>query len=181
MTLKFDKKYISSVFFIGLSLILIFLVVFPLINKIKENSQQLIKGKEEKVSFAEEKKNLHDFRNVYEKISPDLEKSGGLFFTEETPTEFEFINFLEKTAADCGVSIKISSVASKQDGGNSSSLLTSNLNISGSFNGLFKFIEKLENGFYLIEIEDLNIRKTAKSDSSEGGAEAAFSLKVFNK
>jgi len=181
MTFKFDKKYISSILFMGFFSILILMVIFPLVKKIKENSQQLIEKKEERVSFAEEKKNLHSFKDIYEKVSPDLKKSESLFFTKETPTEFEFINFLEKTAVNCNVSIKISSVAFKQNEGNPLPSLTSNLNVSGSFNDLFKFIEKLENNLYLIEIEDLSIKKTAKSDSSEEKSEAILSLQVFNK
>jgi hypothetical protein len=65
--------------------------------------------------------------------------------------------------------------------------LNFNLEASGSFYDFSKFIEKLENSSYLIQIQDLNIRKikTEISSSSDEGLfneiSASFFLKVFAK
>jgi len=182
MKLKFDKKYVSLILFLGFSFVLILLIVLPLITKIKGNSQKLLQEKEDIFSFSEEKENLKKSEIAYKEAIPNLEKAEKLFFTKEVPIEFEFINFLEKTASDSDVSIKISSVSSEGTSEKGSlSFLACHLGVSGSFNNFFRFIDKLENNSYLIEIDSLEIKKIAVGTSSEENIEGSISLKVLKK
>lgn len=175
MKLGLDKKkYISLILFVGISLILILFIILPLIKEIKESSQQILLEEEARLTFSEEIKNFQNFKTVYQKIKPDLEKAEDLFIIPEPP--IEFINFLEETASNCNVLIKISSVASGKAEGDPWPSLDFRLQAFASFSDFSRFIEKLENSSYLIEIYDLNIKSSTERDVA-----ASFSLKVFTK
>lgn len=183
MKLKLGKKnYISLIVFICLYIAVIFLIVFPLINWIQKSSQQLLLEKEARLSFAEEKKNLQDFKVIYQEIRSDLERAEGLFISSDIPI-IESINFLEETASSSNIFLKISSVTSYDDG-ESWPFLNFYLQVTASFNNLSRFIEKLENSPYLVEVHDLSIRKLAGGNLYSGEVvevSANLSLKIFTK
>lgn len=181
MTLKADKKYVYLLFFAGFSLCLISFVIFPLVQRIKNNSQELIREKEQKNYFFLEKSNLQGSRAVYEKITPDLGKVDDIFLVGKTPIELELIKFLEKAASDFNISIKISSVGSENKKENQLSFMTVNLEASGSFNDFFKFLDRIENGNYLVEINNLIINRSTDNESVNGGVLSSVSLNVFKK
>jgi hypothetical protein len=175
MKLKFDKRScLSCLIFVGIFLGLVFFVIFPLTKEIRESSQQLLLEEEARQVFSEEKENLQNFEKVYQEIEHDLEMMDDLFVNAKVP--IEFINFLEEVALNSGVSIEISSVASEGAKGSLWPSLIFQLQASASFSGLSRFIERLENSIYLIEIRDLHIKKLG-----EGNVGASFSLKVFTK
>lgn len=180
MKLGFNKKnYISLLIFTGSYLALIFLVISPLIRDIKENSQQLLLEEEARIIFSEEKENFKNFKEIYQEIEPNLEKTKEFF----AGSEIEFIYFLEETAVSNNVLIGISSVSSA--GGEPWSSLNFNLQASGSFSDFSRFIEKLENSSYLIEIHEVNIRRMAEREKpamfSGENITANLFLKVFKK
>ena len=171
--------YIFSAFFIGLSLVLIFLVIYPLIKVIQESSQQLLSARGELTFFSKEKRNLRDFKDVFRKLEPDLEKIENLFVSFEVP--IEFIGFLEELATDSDISIEVSSATRREVEEDPWPSYDFHLRASGSFSNFSKFIEKLENSSYLIEIYDLNVRKLEGAEFSAGDVYASLSLKVFAK
>jgi len=181
MTLRLDKKYISLIFFIVFSTLLTALVIFPLLKKIQKSSRQLIEGKEQKFYFSLEKENLQKSKIIYDRITPDLEKTEDVFLVKKTPIELELIKFFEKIASDSDVSIKISSVSSENKGEDQLSILTLNLEASGSFNNFLNFIEKIENNYYLIEVVDLTIKKLNNNDISDENVIASVLLNVFKR
>lgn len=188
MKLGFSKKnYISLILFFGIFIALILFVILPLIEEIKESSQQILLEEEARLTFSEEMKDFQNFKTVYQEIKSDLEETEKLFIVPEPP--IEFINFLEKTASDYNVFIEISSVTPGKTEENPWPFLDFRLQASGSFSGFSRFIEKLENGFYLIEIFELNLRRSTEDglgaeglvSLSAGDITANFSLKVFTK
>lgn len=188
MKLGLDKKnYIFLIIFIGIFLALIIFVILPLIQGIKESSQQLLLEEEARVTLSEEIRNFQNFKTVYQEIESDLEKTGDFFAIQEPP--IEFINFLEKTALNSNVLIEISSVSPGKTEEYPWSFLNFRLRASGSFSNFSRFIEKLEKGSYLIEIYELGLRKSAEGSLetkesvgfSARNVSASLSLKVFTK
>jgi hypothetical protein len=180
MKLGFSKKnYISLLVFTGAYLALIFFVIFPLVKDIRKNSQQLLLEEEARIVFSEEKENFKNFKDVYQKIRPDMKKTENFFAS----SEIEFIYFLEETAVNNNVLIEISSVSSAE--GDPWSSLNFSLQASGSFSDFSRFIERLENSTYLIEIHEISIRKLAERDKPAmflgESITASFFLKVFKK
>jgi len=189
MKVKPEKKiYISLVISIGFFIILISFIISPLMKGIREYSEQLLSEKEKRTSFTEEKRNIQSFEAIYQELEPELEETNNLFVNSKVP--IEFINFLEETAANSNISIKVSSVISRDVGKeNIWPLLDFHLQSSGPFPNFLRFIEKLENSSYLIEIYDLNIKRLGERDLqskeliefSAGDITATFSLIVFTK
>ena len=182
MRLNFGKKnYISLILFIGIFLGLVLFVVFPLVKNIKESSQQLLLEEEARLTFSKEIENFQNFKEAYQAVEPDLKEVESSFIIPEPP--IEFINFLEKTAADSNILLEISSVSPEKSEGKTWPSLDFNLQASGSFSNFSRFVERLENSLYLIEIYDLNMRKSsgASDESSTENVSVNFSLKVFTK
>lgn len=181
MKREFKKIYIITIFFIGFFIASTVFFIIPLIKSIEKDSHDLVAIKGDRDFFSEEKKNIQKFESVFIEIEPNFNKTNDLFVNSEIP--IEFINYLEKTALDSNVSIKIlPSVDINKSVSNLWSYLVFSLEGSGSFNDFSRFIEKLENSRYLIQIQNLNIKKEISfQENSNKEIEASFLLKVFSK
>ena len=184
----FRKKiYISLIVFAIFCFLLFLLVIYPLIKKIKEDSQQLLVEKENQLYFQEQRQSYNSFKEVYQEINPNLEKVNELFFDPDNP--IIFISFLEDNASKANISLKISSISARRTEADSWPSLDFSLEAVGSYPEFLFFVKRLENAKYLIEIYDLQIRRlsgegivsgTSKKFSA-GDVSADFTLKVFTK
>ncbi|MFH1401471.1 MAG: hypothetical protein ABIG40_00705 [Parcubacteria group bacterium] len=161
--------------------LLIFLVVFPLFSMIKKNAGDLIDSKKETVSLASEIENLGKLTKRYQECQPDFNKIDSLFVDSEIP--IDFIRFLEKLAADSGVFVKISLGSGAADSKNQEQPWPSlyfQLSSESPLLNLSRFLEKLENSPYLIEIQNLSVSKVGEQKSTKN-VSANFLIKVFAK
>lgn len=186
MKLRLGKKnYISLILLAVIAAALVAFVIYPLIRGIKEGSEQLLLEKEAQLTFAEEIENFQNFKEAYQEIKPNLEKAEGLLAIPEPP--IEFINFLEQTAFNSNVLLGIFSVELRKTEKEIWPFLDFRLQASCSFSDFSEFIEKLENGSYLIEIYDFGIARSESSPGAggagtlAGNVSASFSLRVFTK
>ena len=211
------KNYLSIAVFGIISTLFAVFVVFPLFKEIKAISQNLFLKKNKIVYLSEERENLQKIENLYKTYQSDLERIENLFVDPEVP--IEFIGFLEKTAVSSQIKLEISSMtraaarggdeqssattrAAARGGDEQSSATTKKtekeepwqslsvqLLVTGSFSNFSKFLHKLENGPYLIEVVDLNTRRLAEKDiqvkelENIPGADTTnvLSIKVFAK
>lgn len=186
MKKEFRKTYIISLFLIGFFIASTIFLIIPLVKGIEKDSRDLIIIKADKEFFSEERNNIKKFENIFKEIQPNIEKTNIFFVSSEVPVDF--INFLDKLASESNILIKIyPSVSLEKPNKNSWPFLNFNLEASGSFSNFSKFIEKLENNSYLIQVQNLNIRKTKTEFSSSSDEvlsneiSASFFLKVFAK
>lgn len=183
----FKKIPISLVFFIIASIALIVFAVIPLVNSIKENGENFIKYKNELVLTERKINNLENFKSVYSDYKPNLEKIDNLFADAEAP--IEFLTFLEKTAQSSQIFLKVSSGRIQEDSVDSWPSLVFQISTYGAPANFLKFLEKVENSNYLIEINNLTIKKLSEKELqskdlpniSIGDINATFSLKAFVK
>ena len=158
------KNYLSIATFGIISTLFAVFVVLPLFKEIKAISQNLFLKKNKIVYLSEERENLQKIENLYKTYQSDSERIENLFVDPEVP--IEFIGFLEKTAVSSQIKLEISSMtrAAARGGDEQSSATTKKteqepwhslsvqLLITGSFSNFSKFLDKLENDPYLIEI-----------------------------
>ena len=181
-----NKINLSLIFFLFLSIFFVAFLVYPLLKDIKNNSKEIISQKKEVLSLENKIKDIEEFRKNYAKIKPNLEKIETLFTNSEAP--IDFISFLEKTSQDCRVSIQIVPAAitrSEEPWPSLSFSITS----AGSFPNFLRFLEKLESGPYLTEIQNLSIKRLQDTELkskefeslSLGDIQASFLIKVFTK
>lgn len=179
------KIYFWLAFFIIISLFFLVFVIPKLLRGIKENSENLFALKGELLLLEKEKKNLEELEKIYQSHQLSLEKIETLFIDPKIP--IDFISFLEKEAQLSNLKIEIfltPTIKKEQDPWPS---LSFRISTYGSFPNFLKFLNKLENSPYLIEIGDLNIKRLGEKDTlatkypeiSTGDVETSLSIKVF--
>jgi len=150
------KIIVISIIFGAVSLCLIFLVIYPLLKGVKKNSQELILAKKELVSFKTKAEEFEQFKKVYGSLKTDLEKIDELFINSDVP--IDLVKFWRETAKDSGLSIDISPTPLEDKETALWDSIGFRLNLSGSFSGFSKFLEKIETAPYLIEIQNLSVK-----------------------
>ncbi len=181
------KIFLVLGIFLGLFLALIILLILPFFGQIQENSKTLISQKNKLVSLRQEMKNLEEEEAIYRQKQEGLEKINRLFISAEMP--INFITFLENNAAEEQLTINISPAGFQKAGADSWSSLAFQVNLTGNSASSLRFIEKLENSPYLVEITNLNLsRSSALPVSPEiafsveaSPVSASLSLRVFAK
>jgi hypothetical protein len=161
-------------------ILLIFLVIFPLWKGIIGNVAAFTAAKEELVSLDAEIKSSGSLKEEYQGELPNLEKIESLFIDSEVP--IDFIRFLEKLASDSGVVATVSPSANlRKDAGEWKSI-SFRFSVEGSFINFSRFLEKLENAPYLIEVQNLSMQSVEqKIKGSDKKIQGDFTIKVFAK
>jgi Tfp pilus assembly protein PilO len=172
------KIYITLTIWVMLALLLISLVISPLFKGIKNNKESLLAAKKDTVSLIADIDNLEIINKQYQEYSPNLEKINFLFVSSEIPVNF--IRFLEKLAADSNVAILISSGKNQKIEKQQWVPLYFRISVEGSYLNFSRFLDKLENSNYLIEVQDMEVR-TVVSEKGDQGISADFSIKVFTR
>ncbi|PJE69432.1 MAG: hypothetical protein COU98_02065 [Candidatus Staskawiczbacteria bacterium CG10_big_fil_rev_8_21_14_0_10_38_10] len=186
MTTKKEICIITTIFGLIILALAVF-VIYPLFNQIKRGSQELVRAKEEPVLLKAQIKELEKFQENHGNYQPNLKKIDNLFIDLNNP--ISFISFLENTASDCGVLIEISIPAPSKKEVRTETWPSTNFQISleGSFPGFSKFFERLELSPYLVNIQNLNIRRLTENELkteekySPGDINASFLIKVYTK
>lgn len=166
---------------IGFGILVLLLIVFlayPFLKDIQETSGELILLKEKLFLAESELEKSEQFKQSYQELESDLNKIQQLFVIPEVP--IDLIEFWEKTAAGAELSIDIeptslSAVALENEPWSS---LVFRLNLTGSFPNFLKFLQKIERGPYLTEVQDINVKKLIER---EIGSVVNLTIKVFTK
>lgn len=169
------KINISIIIFIAISALFLFFAVFPLAQDIKKNSEELFSQRKLAVDNEAQKKNIEQFKVFSSLFDANFTKIGNLFVDLDVPVEF--IQFLENNALESNLYIIISSLAKDAPGKNEWPVLSLQVFVSGSFADFLRFFEKIENSYYLVEIQNLNV----SASGPEGNVNADFAIKVFSK
>lgn len=178
------KNYISFISFVFLIIVLIIFVVYPLFKEIKSNSQALFVEKNKIIHLKKEREKLKEISDIYKAFQEDLNKIEASFVDSEFPVEL--INFLEKNGDASQVKLEILSVTKQSEKEDPWPSLLVQLSVTGEFVNFLKFLTKLENSPYLIEVLDLNIMKSVERETEPGKIalpqiKTILSLKVFTK
>jgi hypothetical protein len=175
MKLRKQTYFISAIVVLALVLFFI-LAIRPLFLSIKNNSQELIAAKTKIIALDAEINNLGLAKKQYQDCQDDLAKIDNLFINAEVP--INFINSLKKMAQDSNLLIEIPSVSGGT--GQPWQFLNFQLSTTGTFLHQMRFLEKLENSPYLIEMVTLTINRAAQEKGSQIVG-ANLLIKVFAK
>lgn len=181
------KIVITSVVFGIVIALLIGAVFFPLLKSVKKDLNNLISIKRDLIFFSGDVEISRQLRSKYKKIEADLDKMDKLFVDRQAP--IDLIEFWEKTAADYGLSITISAYPLRKKNTDPWDSIGFQINLTGSFPGFLRFLEKIESSSYLIEAKSLTINKLEKNKDGEeeefeiidGDIKANLLVKVFVK
>jgi len=172
--MEFKQKIIIISIVCGISaLILTFVLMYFVIEGIERASKDFIAAKNELVGPEEEIERPRTAERSYEDIEGELKKIDQLFVSSEVP--IDLIKFWEEAARESNLSIEISPTSlniAEEDIWDS---LGFQINSIGSFPDFLKFLEKTETGPYLIEVQNLTIRKSSEN------IKATLITKVYSK
>ena len=172
------KIIVFSLIFGIASLSLTSFVIYPLFKGIKKNSEELIIAKRESILLQGKTGKIEQFRKTYEDLKPDLEKIDHLFADSKAP--IDLIKFLKKTAKDFELLNDISSVSVKTTETDPWSSLGFRITLEGFLPDFLKFLEKVETAPYLIEVQNLTVKKVSGSGLNLG-VSATLVVKVYTK
>lgn len=180
-----NKIYTILFIFITISLFLIVFFIVPLFKEIKKNSEDMISAKGDIYNLERQIIEINNFEKKYEEYKINLEKIDGLFVDPNNPVDF--IKFLENTSYESNLVSKIVLFPSTDP----KQFIIFQIVSKGNFLDLLNFTKKIENGLYLVEIENLNIKnqkqelEKTKSEINKNYSlenfEANFTIKVFIK
>lgn len=156
------------------TLVMVIFIIYPLFKGIRENSQDFLFQKGELALLRIKLAYLRGFERTHIIRKGELDKINALFINPEAPVGL--VNFLENTARNCRVSIAISPVTSQKDKTDLWPSVAFQINTAGTFSDFSRFLEKIEASPWLIEILDLEIRKTGVET-----IDASFLIKVYSK
>ena len=157
-----SKKNIYLLFFNIIILVFLSFIIYSLFVDIIEDSQSFISEKNNFAELQSKNKNFRKLKNAYQNYQSELEKIDDLFIYPEP--YIDFIEFLEKSAQDLGISIKISSVSSLETEKDSWNLVDYKLVLNGFSPNILGFLEKLETAPYLIEVSNFSVREISEKD-----------------
>jgi Tfp pilus assembly protein PilO len=175
-----NKIILTLVASFFLIVLMIVLIVFPLLDRIKNNSQELINKKQKTASLTAETFNLERFNNLDKEVESFLSQIDKLFIDSKVP--IEFINFLEETSEKTNVEIESLNLSDQKLNQDYWPSLVFQISCQASFADFQVFLEKLENNPYLVEVQNMTITKlSSDQEDSSRNIRASFSLKVFTK
>lgn len=166
---------ISIVTVTALAFLLLFFLIQPCLTQAVKSGEKLSEMKEESAVLETKIKNLQNFKPKYEKeIKPILQSKEDLFIDPQNPVFF--ISLMEESALQNGLVIDISS-AQIFTAQNAPEEPWPSLNFKISLNGtmpeILKFLERMANLPYLVEINGLNIAKESQVQNQDKAKEAA--------
>lgn len=174
MTIK-NKINLTIVLSFVLIVLFFLIVTQPTFKEIKNNSQTLISEKEKLLSLEDKTNNLENQKAIYETMKLNLGEIDDLLLNSDLPVEF--FSFLEETADNSQIKIKISPIPGGKTDKDIWPSLSFQVNLAGSFTNFLKFLEKIENAPYLISIQNLNIN----SSKEKGDTQSTLSFKVYTR
>lgn len=174
------KITITLIIICLLAVLIIIFIIVPLFKSIESSSKEIIVQKQKAALLESEGLNLKENEALEEVSQQFLQEIRKLFIDSEVP--LEFVNFLENTSQECQLSIDILPNFQTKKEVSSWSYSVFQLVSTGSFPDFLRFLEKLENSPYLIDIQDINIsRLGSQGEGGQTNIKASFSIKVFIK
>jgi len=166
---------LSFLIFLLFTALFLAFVFFPNFEKITLSQGEIFQTLKEIQSLQAKVQKLPEYKQVEGKIISESEKIEKILINSEIP--IEFLQYLESTAKDCKVNLKILSLQKEKLLQDNLQALTIQISVNGKFPDIFCFLKQIENSNYLVQITNLNITKLEK----EKVIEANFQLEVFGK
>ncbi len=180
MNYKIKFSILIIIFLLLNSVLVYFLRNFFL--EIKKISSEISLKKSETFSLDKKAKISEDFSDLFQKEKNNFKKVESLFISSEIPVEF--INFLEQTAKNYNLNFQLSILKPIEEKDVWPSL-NFQINLAGFYLDFFKFLKKLSDSPYLVEIQSLEIFKMEKTTIEKeiipGNIKANLLIKVYSK
>jgi acylphosphatase len=150
------KTILFSVFFLFFVFLFIFCLILPTLKEVKKTSKEISQTKLKLEGITKRQEEIEKFKKLYPEIKEDLSRFENSFVNKEIP--IDFVEFLEKMAKDLEIQGQISILSSSKDS------ISFQIKGVGAPENVFKFVEKIENCNYLIQVERIRISKLGEAE-----------------
>ncbi len=170
--MNFKQKIYLSIFVIAIVffLLLLFCIV-PAFRSIIETSEQLAFRRQELASIESLSRNFDDFEKNFSSYEQGLEEMENLLKQDsliDPEIPISFINFFKEQASDFNLALNISPMGFYQKEGEFWDYMNFRIQGTGRFIDIMRFLEKLENGRWLIEETSININRQEEFSPQPG-------------
>jgi Tfp pilus assembly protein PilO len=177
--MNYQRKFIISILlFVIINGAMIGFLVLPTFREIKLSSKEYLEQKKELATIKAEISNFKDFEKNYHLYQKGLKEMEDLIFNQlfaDKELPIDLMNFLNEQSDDHNLSLKITSLDLEKTKEDPWDFVALRLNLEGQFPEFLKFLKKIENSRWLIEINDLLISKKEK----EGIINISSLIKVY--
>lgn len=157
-----QKIYLTLSIILAIYLLTGFLIISPLISKIKYSSLAFIEKKETLEILEKEQIEFNLLKEQYKRIKPELTRiDQSLLNSEKT---LDFIVALENIAEKANNNYEIKVTQLQKEPKEKFSFLTFQISLWGSFPNLIKFLVYLENVPYWVETDQIQIRPVGQEE-----------------
>ena len=173
-----NKKIIivSAAVSIGI-LLFVAIGVIPLLGGIKKNSQALESRYSKILNANSDEAEVVKYLKFSQAHKEDFEIIESIFVDAQTPVGF--IQFIEEISATSNIIVKITPGIPKKQKGIPWPTMNFQLASSTNYPEFFRFLEKLENGPYLLEVKNTSLNRDRASQEKENTAsDVRFTLLV---
>ena len=168
-----QKVVIALAFFAVCSVIFLGVLVYPVFRGVLEDYKKVLAHKREILQLKEDASSSREFEMLSVQYAKEFGQLEGLFVDSKIP--IAFFRFLDETAALLAVQIEKSPGAAQQIEGDRWPSFEVRLAGRAAYPNVMAFLQKIENGSYLLEVKSLKMSKTGRE------VEFSLSLKVFTK
>jgi len=171
------KKYFLNLVFGLIDLGLILLLVSLSLRTIIRDVEILSSLKKTQFSLQEQEENFIKLNKDYRAHLSEIKTLDMIFVDKEAPVDF--LSFFEGISQNLSIKINPSlPQRSKKDVWGS---MIFQVSAQGESKNFLRFLEKLENGPYLMEIFDFNLKKAKTPAGTADLVEATFSIRTYTK
>lgn len=173
-----NKKTIIATAALAVSTLLfaVFAIV-PLLGGIRNDSRHLEIQSLKVLTAASAEKEAAEFLKFSQAKEEDFQKIENIFVDAETP--IGFIRFIEEIAATSNLAVKITPGAADKKKGVPWPVMDFQLASSASYPVFLRFLEKLENGPYLLEVQNTSLVRDRTSLGEENSVkDVSFTLLI---
>jgi acylphosphatase len=150
------KTILFSILFSFFLLLIFFFLILPSLKEIKRISKEISQTKLKLEGITKRQEEIEKFKKLYPEIKEDLSRLENSFVNKEIP--IDFVEFLEKMAKDLKIQSQISILGSSKDS------ISFQIKGAGNPENVFKFIDKVENCNFLIQVERIRISKLSEAE-----------------
>ena len=181
---NFWKKYSSNLILGLIDIGLIVFIIFFLVKVIIKDINELSSLRKTLFSLEEQEDNFDNLNKNYRINIEAIKEIDNIFVNSEEPVGL--LTFIEDLSKESGLSTKIIPIVPQKSKSDIWPSMIFKLSCEGKSEKLIAFLEKLENSKYLMEITDINLKKTELLNTPGQGensdqSEAEFTLRAYAK
>ncbi|MEK7453010.1 MAG: hypothetical protein AAB614_02130 [Patescibacteria group bacterium] len=174
MNLTIKRKLYIHLTILSIILIGMLFVSWFALGIIKKNSEELIQFKKDLFQIQIKREKALEASKEYDNLKPFIDVVNSAMLSKKE--ELKFIVFIESIAKRNILNHEINITTSSDEDNIKESIINFQVKLSGSFQGILKFIKDIEDGLYYANISNIDLKRVSASTGSLGRSKLDYAL-----